>query len=326
MLGVFAQAGGSDGGVSATTVAALSLAVSVTSLLWNLSLYRLSGARLEVRLIPAAFGVGGALFRGPDAGWRAGPPAEFADRMTDYVDLAILKVTNVGRSPVSVTDLALDFGRTSWRPAWRHTMAGTPVVVADCKDYDGEVRLEAGQSFSVAYDHEPMVEYMTAPERSGRPRRSVRATGRAAGRRPTRSSWRKRWRIGRGQSIYLPGDRPADHDAFVEVFRVAYRHGIDKVYGAWVAVGSLWLHSRTFDVSDIARELREAIGLEAGDLSVYSGAMTVARVMPEERLIGQTVMRRGQYAEDFERLRREVAELEAAAGEDEDGEAEANRP
>lgn len=101
-------------GEVALTVAIAGAVISLASLAWNLTLYRLSGARLSVRLIPAILTPQGTLMRGPDRGWRKSIPDEFTDGVDRdlFVDLAIIKVTNVDRALVSVSDISLDFGRS----------------------------------------------------------------------------------------------------------------------------------------------------------------------------------------------------------------------
>jgi hypothetical protein len=55
-------------------VAIGSASVSLTSLVWQLTLYRLSGARLIVQLIPAVLTEHGHITRGPAKGWGAAVP------------------------------------------------------------------------------------------------------------------------------------------------------------------------------------------------------------------------------------------------------------
>ena len=126
----------------AVTVSIASACISLVGLLWNLTLFRLSGARLQVRLTPAAFTAQGNLMRGPDGGWRKPIPESMAKAVDDnpYVDLAIIKVTNIGRSPVSVSEISLDFGRSGWRPGSRHTVGGVPIPVHECRKFRGQRR------------------------------------------------------------------------------------------------------------------------------------------------------------------------------------------
>lgn len=284
-------------GAVALTVAVASAAVSLASLVWNLTLYRLSGARLNVRLIPAILTEQGTLMRGPDKGWRKSIPDEFAygiDRDL-FVDLAIIKVTNVGRAPVSVSDISLDFGRSGWRPWWRHTIGGTPIVIHECSAVKGDVRLEAGATISIAVDSRPLINHGLA--RSSKGARSIRATATAAGRRPTRSAWRRRWTHRNLSKRYYPAEPSPERDAFVEVFRAVYPHDPTKVYWAWTATTALLLRDADADASAIAIEISEALDLD--DLANFGfivAGMKVAELLPTEVKMGSKTVKRGEWA------------------------------
>jgi len=59
----------------ALMVAAGSALISLTGLFWQVALYRLSGARVAVRLLPAIITEAGHLVRGPAKGWKSTPPS-----------------------------------------------------------------------------------------------------------------------------------------------------------------------------------------------------------------------------------------------------------
>lgn len=281
----------------AIIVSVASACVSLGGLVWNLILYRLSGARLNVRLIPATLTAQGNLMRGPDKGWRKSIPEEFAngpDRDL-FVDLAIIKVTNVGRAPVSVSDISLDFGRSGWRPWWRHTIGGTPIPIHECSVVKGDIRLEAGASVSVAVDSKPLIEHGLS--RTAKGKRSIRATATAAGRRPTRSAWRRRWSHRNLSKRFYPAPSSPERDAFVEVFRAVYPHDPAKVYRAWTATTALLLRDADADASAIANEISEA--LELDDLANFGfivAGMKVAELLPTEVRMGSKAVKRGAWA------------------------------
>lgn len=283
-------------GAVALTVAIASACISLAGLAWNLALYRLSGARLNVRLIPAMLTAQGTLMRGPDKGWRKSIPDEFSDGVDRelFVDLAIIKVTNVGRAPVSVSDISLDFGRSGWRPWWRHTISGTPIPIHECSAVDGDVRLEAGASVSVAIDSRPLIDHCLS--RTSKGKRSIRATATAAGRRPTRSAWRRRWTHRNLSKRYYPAGSTPEREAFVEVFRAVYPHDPAKVYEAWVAVTSLLLRDVNAEASAIADEIAGALGLDdfASIRFVVTG-MKVIELLPTEVKLGTKVVKRGEW-------------------------------
>jgi hypothetical protein len=284
-------------GAVALTVAVASAAISLASLAWNLTLYRLSGARLNVRLIPAILTAQGTLMRGPDKGWRKSIPDEFANGIDRdlFVDLAIIKVTNVGRAPVSVSDISLDFGRWGWRPWWRHTIGGTPIPIHECSAVKGDVRLEAGATISVAIDSRPLIDHGLS--RSSRGKRSIRATATAAGRRPTRSAWRRRWTHRNLSKRYYSADPSPERDAFVEVFRAVYPHDPAKVYHAWTATTALLLRDADADASAIANEISEALELDdLANISFIVAGMKVAELLPTEVKMGSKAVKRGAWA------------------------------
>lgn len=280
----------------ALTVAIASVCISLAGLAWNLTLYRLSGARLNVRLIPAMLTAQGTMMRGPDKGWRTSIPDEFADGVDRelFVDLAIIKVTNVGRAPVSVSDISLDFGRSGWRPWWRHTISGTPIPIHECSAVDGDVRLEAGASVSVAIDSRPLIDHGLS--RTSKGKRSIRATATAAGRRPTRSAWRRRWTHRNLSKRYYPAESTPEREAFVEVFRAVYPHNPAKIYQVWAATTALLLGDADADATAIANEVAEVLGLDHfGSLGFVIAGMKVADLLPNEVKIGGRLVTRGEW-------------------------------
>lgn len=284
-------------------VAWMALGVALTSLVWSLVLFWLSGARLQVRLIPAVLTAEGHLMRGPDKGWRIRPPESLALRIDDiYVDLAIIKVTNIGRAAVSVSDINLDFSLSGWRPWWRHTIGAKPVPVHECQEIKGDVRLESGQSISVAIDHQPLIEHgrAHAPAWS----RSIRASAMAAGRRPKRSKWRRRWPLLAPDRIYYSAETTPEREAFVEVFRAVYPRDVTKLYEAWVAVTSLLLSDSAADATAIAEELAGVLGVDVtAGIDLFVHAFKIATLLPDEVAIRGKKHRRGSWgvAESDER-------------------------
>lgn len=245
---------------AALVVAITSAGIALTGLAWQLTLYRLSGARLDVRLIPAVLTAHGHILRGPDRGWRKDLTDNLSARLEDgYVDLAQIQVVNIGRTAVSVSDICLDFGRATLRPRSRHTISGRPVPVHGGVEDAPSYRLEAGSTATLLMVVLPLVEH----ERRAFPRsRSVRASARPAGRRPVRSAWRCRWKISKGRKVGWPfAEQTPDLDAFREVFRVVYPRDVTKLYGAWVAVGA----ARLRVPGATARDYQEALERELDD-------------------------------------------------------------
>src|SRR6266568_2555169 len=94
---------------TALLVASVSAGVSLTGLAWQFALYRLSGARLIVRLVPAVLTEVGHIVQGPPQGWGTSVPEDTnIVRDRPWVDVAMIKVVNVGRAPISVSTINLD--------------------------------------------------------------------------------------------------------------------------------------------------------------------------------------------------------------------------
>ena len=287
---------------TALIVAITSAGISLAGLAWNLALYRLSGARLSVRLIPAILTAQGHLLRGPDRGWRRPVPDTFTDVERDhFVDLAIIKVTNVGRAAVSVSDITLDFGRSGWRPGSRHTIAGRPVPVHECREVSGDVRLEAGQSVSVAFDYQPLID--NAREHSSSWNRWIHASATAAGRRPTRSAWRRRWRLTAGEDLYYPAPSTPERSAFVEVFRAVYPREVNKVYDAWLSVSGLLLQDANAGGKEVADVLAEVLEIEPiARLDLISASFRIVQLLPHEVTVGGEKRARGTWGTEDEHV------------------------
>ena len=294
VLAQVARGAGSPDSSAALVVAIGSACISLTSLVWNLVLFRLSGARLEVRLLPAVLTSRGDILRGPDRGWRNNPPPDELSLRFDegYVDLAIIRVTNVGRAAVSVSDIVLDFGRSNWRRRSRDTVGGRPIVVHECKEFAGDIRLEAGQGIAIALDHEPLIRFVVS--RTSRRSVALRGSARAAGRRPTRSSRWHRWKVSGDHEIYFPRDETAEQKAFVEVFRAVYPYDIERVYEAWIAVTSLLLRDSTAGQKEIAAELAQVVNIDGPpSLTFFAASSRIAQLLPTEIKLGAVTFRRG---------------------------------
>lgn len=177
---------------AALLIAIISVGVAAGGLLWQLIFYHLSGSRLEVRLSPVLVDERSVIKEGPESGWKKGPPP-FPEAIGPWViDLAHVRVTNVGRTPVSVSDVSLDFGRYRWfRHRSRIRMSNVPVSVLKGRE-ETAVRLDAGESTSNYFDIWPLIEEARKWKHGVL---TVRASAQPAARRPKRSRWRRRWRI-----------------------------------------------------------------------------------------------------------------------------------
>ncbi|SEF92682.1 hypothetical protein SAMN04489712_102533 [Thermomonospora echinospora] len=198
----------------AIVISLISTSITATGVAWQLVLYRLSGARLQVRLIPAAIDIHETVVSGPDKGWSDLP---LRGLQKWKVDVSKIQVTNIGRTAVSVSAMSLDIKGVYPFRRGRFTISGLPVPVRG-GNKDEVIRLEAGATANMYFDFWPLIE--EAKKRQADNGKSgaiyIRGSVLPAGRRACRSSWRKRWKI-------LPEQRVLRRDETVTRELNAYR-------------------------------------------------------------------------------------------------------
>jgi hypothetical protein len=247
----------------AVWVAIGSAFVSLTSLIWQLTLYRLSGPRPVVRLMPAVLTETGHLIKGPPKGWRTSLPPDL--NIVDgrpWVDAAVIEVVNIGRAPISVSSIGLDLGANSrWRPWVRHTIAMHSVPVHGASAEAEAVRLKVGQSVTVIVD--PWLAIRRARQKGRHAR--LRASVVPAGRHAVRSKWRQRWTVDSEQRYLWPFGPEGDQvDLFQSIWRVVAPYAPEQVYSTWIGICALLLPSdvdvQSIEVSQISQVLASLPG------------------------------------------------------------------
>lgn len=245
----------------AVTVAIISAAVTVIGLIWQLALYKLSGARLQVRLRPAVLDELGILYRGPEnARWSlartSGPPPNRPS--TRHVDLAEVRVTNVGRAAISVSDVELDLGRVGGR-WWKRRTARPRPFEAWGATADEVLRLDVGETRTVLFDVWSLLHHPMSRRELGDV--TLRASARPAGRRTRRSPWRRRWR-------YPPDRRTLLLDVETSPELEAYRALWHETRGREeppTGILSAWLGlQRVIESEPSAEAFRDALEAELG--------------------------------------------------------------
>jgi hypothetical protein len=249
----------------ALVVAIVSAVLAAIGAMWQFLLYRLSGPRLLVRLTPAILSSLGTIVRGPDRGFIMDDmPPGIGDSLDGWsVDLAEVRLTNIGRTPVSVAEIELDFGRTS--PSWRwwrrgrHRVRGFPIPTHGGVT-DEVVRLETGQSAHVFFEIVPLIRGV----RRRKPGKVVlRASACAAGRRPTRSAWRKRWVLHADRdSIRSEEQSSPELRAYQALWRSLARtpEGLEQVSLAWGMVVLDLSKGGSMTVEDLASRFEPILG------------------------------------------------------------------
>jgi len=225
------------GNRAAITISLLSITISVVGLLWQLTLYRLSGARLKVGLIPAVITHRGGVVRGPERGWPTKPP-EFTvvDAGDLWSDLACISVANIGRTVVWVSDMGLDFGSESKTKAHpRVVVTARPIAIAGGLTDNSRERLEPGQAVEM---YVTVIDSIAWARETRRSRRVVvRATATMAGRHATRSPWRRAWRVpGAGLAVYPHAQLTPEVGVFQMLLRGWPASDVTELYDAWLAV------------------------------------------------------------------------------------------
>jgi hypothetical protein len=245
MVSVFAD-GSTAGGGSSNAVAIAALVVSITSaaitlggLGWQLLLYWLSGARLKVSLVFGYLCADGSTVRYPTARASRKPPswsANFARHASNLgIEFAEVRVTNIGRAPVSVEDICFDLGRSSrWSPK-RNTI--TPALFYDPRqaptgaddrriDPIAQHRLEPGANITVAFNLWPVMAHHEFGSAAGPV--TIRGSATAVGHRRTRSKRRYAWKLPKGATTRF-SDRPPTPELLV--YRLLWNHSYNEAIG-----------------------------------------------------------------------------------------------
>jgi hypothetical protein len=186
---------------AAIVIAIGSAVIALGGLVWQISLYRLSGARVRLDITPALMTHRGTVVTWRAKSWPKPPQDARLDDQDMWVELARLRVANLGRTVVWVADLGLDFGRESMlRRRSRTSMTLRPVAVAGAVDSNDAIRLEPGQSATMFVPIVGAVRW--ASEQLGRSRLRVRAATTFGGMRAQRSARRRSWRVGPDSVAY----------------------------------------------------------------------------------------------------------------------------
>lgn len=211
----------------ALIVSGASAFITLGGLFWQLMLYRLSGARLQVRLMPGYLDRHHTIYRG--AG-RSGLTANFdmfdgPEVSKIGVELALIKVTNVGRISVSVENISLDFGRSSSWP-WKRGRRNTEGFVVQA--YEGHdstsARLDPGSTVTVMFPFWSLVK--GSKHLASKRNFTVRGSATAAGRRAELSSRRLSWKLTpRSASLFTDAGEP---DAELRAYRMLWHQTRDR--------------------------------------------------------------------------------------------------
>lgn len=174
--------------------------ISVILAVWAFAQWRLTGARIWVRMHPGLLGE--YTLQHSTADWK-----NLADSANEgwHREVAVIEVENPGRTPVTVSAVGLDFGRVKrWR-LWRHTIVPAYLSYSG-NDVTTELKVRLEPFDRAVWIVDPWGQLQPVSTRAGihhRPVR-VRATARVAGvRGRVRSPWRKSWKVEVGQVSFI---------------------------------------------------------------------------------------------------------------------------
>ncbi|SDF64446.1 hypothetical protein SAMN05216553_102472 [Lentzea fradiae] len=244
--------------------------VTAGGLFWQVMLYRLSGARLNVALRPCLVDEYDTIFRGPSRGWPKTTPAGFFPSSRWTIELAEVTVTNVGRAPISVENVSLDIGRWPRRLFGRWTVAGVPVSLSK-GIRENHCRLEPGDSVTAYLDVWRAIQMA----RTLRPRVVVRASAQPVGRRAKRSLWIQRWTVETGmRSLHPKVDDSPERQAYRELWR-SFR--LNDETASATSLGWAAAHSelkKGGDVDDVMNAILRVVGQDRIDVALDAAQKT----------------------------------------------------
>lgn len=264
----------------ALAVAFASAFLALGGLIWNLTLYWLSGSRINVELKPGALSHT-VLIEGSENGLpkrrqlRSVPEFEWKH----WIDVAVVTISNVGRTATSVSKIGLDFGaRPRWQPWARFTMTSIPIALYQGIDKTENVRLKPGESAVVIIDCWPLIQYA----RKGEEAVPVRGTARPAGRRAKRSPRRKRWVVDSSRDGIWPiiDEGEADLGLYRLVWRAVSREDVTAVSAAWTGVkGAIDYGDESISlVERLKKPLSETLGEFQATITAFQIADHLQRI------------------------------------------------
>lgn len=205
-------------------ISLLALSLSVAVAVWQLLQYALEGGRVRVRMTPGL--LGDYYLHNANTWENLGKLA--AKRGGWHVEVAVIEVENLGRTAVTVSDVALDLGPLTWWRPWGRWWVVPLALEGHEAATMSKHRLEPFDSVRYIYEVWPVL----APSIGEGPQHKrplrVRATVRVAGKRWRRlSPWRRGWRVLPRQVSLLP----APLEVGMAAYRAMWRHVDEESHG-----------------------------------------------------------------------------------------------
>ena len=149
------------------------------------------------------------------------------------IEYAIIRVTNIGRTAVSVESIGLDVGRYRFLGRGRYTITPTEFRNPFAKDSDDVTirephRIEPGANVIVRHHIWPTLTGEGVRNHRGNRDLVVRGSATAVGRRPTLSSRRYAWKVAK-DAVTRFSDHMPTREAYV--YRVLWNESYDEYVG-----------------------------------------------------------------------------------------------
>lgn len=188
------------------------MVVSLAVAAWNIIQFRREGARVRVEIKPGLFDRNSLVTVDTYSRDRSpGRPSPHPRERFD-VEVAVIRVENRGRTPVTVRGPALDLGRVRWWKPGRHLMT-FGFLKFDGHEVKARSRLEPYDDATFLVDMSHALWSIGKDVEGGL---TVRASVEVAGMRTKRSSFRRRWRLLAGSGSLWAGET---FDLAREVYR-----------------------------------------------------------------------------------------------------------
>jgi hypothetical protein len=156
------------------------------------------------------------------------------------IEYANVRVTNIGRTPVSVENISFDLGHERWFRRWRSTVV--PMQFIDSNDQSAKKvdlspqRLDPGDNITRSFHLWPTLGDPDQFKHRKFRRLVVRGSAQAVGRRATRSRRRDAWRFRKGElSTFNDIAVPCRE---IRVYRALWHHSYNEMF----ETNPVWYH------------------------------------------------------------------------------------
>jgi hypothetical protein len=253
-----------------------------------MTLYRLSGSRVKVRLSPAVIDGMGTTWRARSIRQVARPTPKLTEDLqwpvgqANVIELAEITVANVGRAATSIAEIALDLGAEHWW-RWRqhYTIAGIPVPLND-SIVKLPMRLEPGDQIRMTFDVWAFLPEALAKHPRAKHVVRVRASVKANLGRVRRSPRLRGWRISKDQHNFARATPTLDQAVYGALFRslIGFNSDTESAGDRITRVQYVWGRLRSRHLSSMSMEqIMDAMGPTIPELQRLNAGMQIWRAL-----------------------------------------------